>query len=793
MGASSGGIEPGRVAEIIAGARRGSGYRIGQTTVLTAAHVIEDDAAPVVRFDADQPGEWSVTASSRWADAKSDLAVLTIPARDHAPAVEAVRFGGLGDRDAVIEARALGFPLFKLKNYDGTEVEAHQVKERYRDSHQAIGSIAVLSNRRERTLELAVAPPGPDPDPTVSPWQGMSGAAVWVGDQIVGVISEHHRSDGLGRLAAVRLDCGLDRLDSAGKAQLRALVELPEHGWQLRDVIPAEPAEVVTTAYHELVADIAPDRLVGREDELGELVRFCAGDTPYAWWQAGPWAGKSALMSWLVLNPPTGVDVVSFFVTGRLSGESDSAAFTAALIEQLTALAGESAAGPLTGPGQHGQLLALLKTAARRSQQAHRRLLVVVDGLDEDTSTRAGRPSIASLLPRRPPPEVRVVVASRPHPPLPADVPGDHPLRNVQPRPLARSPYARNLELQAKHELQELLAGSPLQQDVLGYITASGGGLTLPDLEQLTKRAPFELNSLLDGVFGRSVQSRSGTPGIHRTGERVYLFAHETLRTIAEQQFGGTLAGYRDRIHRWADDYRQLGWPPDTPAYLLRGYPRMLTSTNDIARLTDCATDTARHDRMLHHTGGDHLALTEIAAAQNLNLRQADVDLEIALRLAFQRDQLTQRNANIPVYMPTVWSRLGETTRAEALAHAITAPDRQAEALSALAQAAAATGEFDRAEDLARAITAPGPAGGGVERAGPGGGRDRRTRPGSAAALRGRGAGPRHHRPGPAGGGVERAGPGGGRDRRTRPLGGCSARPRSWPAPSPTRTGRRRR
>jgi Trypsin-like peptidase domain len=566
MGASSGGIEPGRVAEIIAGRRRGSGYRIGQTTVLTAAHVIEDEAAPVVvRFDADQPGEWSVTATSLWADAESDLAVLTIPTLDHAPAVEAVRFGRPGDRDAVIEARAMGFPLFKLKNYDGSEVDAHQVKERYRDSHQAIGSIAVLSNRRERTLELTVAPPGPDPDPTVSPWQGMSGAAVWVGDEIVGVISEHHRSDGLGRLAAARLDCGLDRLDSAGKAQLRALVGLPQHGWQLRDVIPAEPAEVVTTAYHELVADIAPDRLYGREDELGELVRFCAGGTPYAWWQAGPWAGKSALMSWLVLYPPTGVDVVSFFVTGRLSGESDSAAFTAALIEQLTALAGESPAGLLTRPGQHGQLLALLKTVAGRSQQAHRRLLLVVDGLDEDTSTRAGRPSIASLLPRRPPPEVRVLVASRPHPPLPDDVPGDHPLRNVLPRPLAPSPYARGLELQAKHELLELLAGSPLQQQVLGYITASGGGLTLPDLEQLTGRAPFELNSLLGGVFGRSVASRSATPGLHRTGERVYLFAHETLQTIAEQQFGGTLAGYRDRIHRWADGWRERGWPPDTP------------------------------------------------------------------------------------------------------------------------------------------------------------------------------------------------------------------------------------
>jgi hypothetical protein len=120
--------------------RRGSGYRIGQTTVLTAAHVVEDDAAPVVRFDADQPGEWSVTASSRWADAGSDLAVLTIPAPDHMPSVEAVRFGRLGDRDAVVEARAMGFPLFKLKNYDSSEVDREQLPEivgRLLDRHDA--------------------------------------------------------------------------------------------------------------------------------------------------------------------------------------------------------------------------------------------------------------------------------------------------------------------------------------------------------------------------------------------------------------------------------------------------------------------------------------------------------------------------------------------------------------------------------------------------------------------------------------------------------------------------------
>jgi hypothetical protein len=703
--ASYGGIEPARVAEVIVRGRRGSGYRIGQTTVLTAAHVIEGDAAPLVRFEADQSTQWCVAASSRWVDATSDLAVLTIPVPEHAPSAEAVRFGRLGDRNAVVEVRAIGFPLFKLKNYDGTEVDG--LDERYRDSHQAVGSIAWLSDWTARTLELPVGPPELDSDPQISPWQGMSGAAVWVGDEIVGVIREHRRTDALGRLSAVRLDRGLDGLDSSAMAELRALVALPEHGSQLHDVIPS--AEGIPTAYRDVVADIAPDQLIGREDELDDLVRFCAGDKPYAWWQAQPWAGKSALMSWLVLHPPAGVDVASFFITSRLSGESDSAAFTAALIEQLAVLADASAAGQPTAQSPHRRLRDLLKTVAARSHQARRRLLIVVDGLDEDTGAGAGQSSIASLLPMHPPPGVRVLVASRPHP-LPNDVHGEHPLRELRPRQLAASPYARHLELEAKRELDDLLSGSTLQRQVLGYITASGGGLSLPDLEKLTGQAPHDLSTLTGGVFGRSLQSRGSAPSIQRTGERVYLFAHETLRVTAEEQFGGTLARYRDDIHRWADGYRELGWPPETPGYLMRGYPRMLTSTNDLGRLTTCATNTARHDRMLDYTGGDYLALTEIAAAQELNLRRDgrdDVDLEIAVRLGFERDHLSQRNANMPANMPEAWCRLGETTRAEALARAITDSSWRARerALGAVAAAVAVAGDFDRAAGLVSAIT----------------------------------------------------------------------------------------
>ena len=50
----------------------------------------------------------------------------------------------------------------------------------------------------------------------------------------------------------------------------------------------------------------------------------------YGWWQAEPWAGKSALAAWFVLHPPAGVRILSFFVTGRLAGQADSDAFTEA-------------------------------------------------------------------------------------------------------------------------------------------------------------------------------------------------------------------------------------------------------------------------------------------------------------------------------------------------------------------------------------------------------------------------------------------------------------------------------
>ena len=76
------------------------------------------------------------------------------------------------------------------------------------------------------------------------------------------------------------------------------------------------------------IAPPDPPGLIGRETELAELSAFCLEPDrgPYAWWQAGPWAGKSALLSTFVLRPPPDLNgrvrLVSFFITARLAART---------------------------------------------------------------------------------------------------------------------------------------------------------------------------------------------------------------------------------------------------------------------------------------------------------------------------------------------------------------------------------------------------------------------------------------------------------------------------------------
>lgn len=223
------GLEAARVAEIIVErpgglpGRRGSGYRVGDTCVLTAAHVVAGPTASVrVRFDADRPEEWSAEACVVLLAEAADLALLEITAVPPGlPPVEPPRYAALPEADVTVGFTAVGFPRFKLRKDPGPA----QVV--YRDSCHLSGTISVLSNRREGTLELAVVPPADDVEPEHSPWEGMSGAAVWCDGALVAMVSAHHRSDGLGRLAARRVERWYDVLSPAELERLRHCPGLP--------------------------------------------------------------------------------------------------------------------------------------------------------------------------------------------------------------------------------------------------------------------------------------------------------------------------------------------------------------------------------------------------------------------------------------------------------------------------------------------------------------------------------------------------------------------------------------
>ncbi|GII67262.1 hypothetical protein Skr01_73470 [Sphaerisporangium krabiense] len=610
--------------------------------VLTAYHVVKGAREVRARFTADRDHE--VPAEMLWT--VGDLTALRVPPEKDLPPV---RYGLVERHATEIPCEALGFPWWKRR-------------EDVRDSAQVTGAILPRSNHYTNTLHVAVDRP-PAENTENSPWEGMSGAALFVRDRLVGVIQKNHPREGAAHLTAELIDW--ERLTPEQRAQIGYAGEppsvnpLPErkgHGYLAgaQDLLPAEG-------------------LRDRDRELKELADFCAGDEPYLWLQGPAWAGKSALVSSFVLNPPDGVRVAAFFVH---RSRADADTFLRDMGGQLAAIA--------EVPGGALRLDGVLEDAARRCLGSGERLLLVVDGLDEDTNPYH---SIASLLPRDPPEGVRVLVTGRPHPGIPTDVRDDHPLRHCRTRLLLPNAYAAHVRSEVEVQFVRSLEVAD-NDELLGAVAAAQGALTLDDLVTLTDSRRHE------------VSRRLRNPIFTRTADG-YLYAHETLHRRAEEKLVEQVDQYRGLIHKWADRYREQGWPPGTPAYLLRSYGRLLT---DRARLVDYALDRARHERMRDLVGGESAALGELTAAQQRLGGEPDPDLVTLTRLAVAREQLSRATAPPPVELPALWARLGDHERAERLAGSIVDADARPAALSAVAKAMAEAGDLGRAESVACSI-----------------------------------------------------------------------------------------
>ncbi|CAL9300807.1 hypothetical protein [Streptomyces sp. SudanB52_2052] len=466
------------------------------------------------------------------------------------------------------------------------------------------------------------------------------------------------------------------------------------------------------SAYWEHIREIVPTELVGRERELAELAAFCtaASGPAYAWWRAEAWAGKSALMSWFALHPPPGVRVVAFFVTARDGGYNHVGPYAVNVLEQLADLVGEGLP-QLTEETRRGHLLRLYREAARACARRGERLVLLLDGLDEDRGVTTGSAahSIAALLPSRPEAGMRVLVTGRLNPPLPSDVPPQHPLRQAVVRRLDPSPYAQLVRAEAERELKRLRETGGLAYELLALVTAADGGLTTEDLTELTGAARYDVRDTLSTYAGRTFRIRAHT----------WLLAHEGLQSRALEMLGDTeLARFRGRLDVWADGWRARGWPPETPDYLLRGYLQRVLDLGDLTRAVRCALDTTRHDRMLAVTGADGAALEEIDAAERL-LAEAITSgavpetgdaaappapgLVLSLfKLCLHRDAIKGRSHDFTSAFAWAWAALGQPSRAEAVARGL-APMHRTPALALVAHELAQQGLTEQARELAGA------------------------------------------------------------------------------------------
>lgn len=699
---------------------RGSGYLVAPGVVLTAAHVLSDALSVTVLIDAGQEGEIRVEVDPGTClidpvhhfglglqPQGTDLAAIPVPGdvtgdRQIVPA----KFARLRSADqAYVSVTASGFPAHKLREGAKNVAAGHMA----RDLEHIRAGVPLVANRRQGTLALYLTdtPPG-DAITTMSPWAGFSGAAVWSAGYIVGVVGEHHRQEGPGRLTGRRIDAIFREPRVAELKPLRDALGLPDSLEELADAVPTPSSELIRHAYRTEAAQHAPAELEGRTAEQIEWTEFCADTEPYVWWQGPPWTGKTALASTFVIKPPAGVQVVHFFVTRGWGGHANAAAFLDAGIEQLITFSSIDQA-PIASHAQKGTWFALLDRAAQLCEDAGTRLVLVVDGLDEDevgAAPGAGQSSIASMLPRRPHPNLRIIVTSRPDPGVPDDVPHDHPLRSCSTRRLQRNAISIESERLARQELRDVLTGAraELAAEVVGYIAAAGGGLTISDLGGLTGRALHVLEGLIRGQFGRILESRTKPASERETGAMVasdiYLFAHDTLREQASELLGPTLEIYRAEVHRWMTTYCEKEWPPATPSYALTGYPAMLRETGALDRATDLALDSSRHSLLRSVSGTDYLAVLEIEAVLSLHAKLEPPDVGSMVGLAVWRHALRHSGAAIPLELVHAWATLNRLDHALAIARTLPEPDRRVRATNDLARVQLVRGRADSALPL---------------------------------------------------------------------------------------------
>ena len=394
----------------------------------------------------------------------------------------------------------------------------------------------------------------------------------------------------------------------------------------------AQETSAVIDDHIEVLRHLVPDTLVDREQELADLEAFVSssGDAWYAM-EADMASGKTAVMASFALNPPDDVHIASFFIR-RIGGDgNDRGSFAFVMGAQLAKILGHEYTEPVRDPAQHTEFRQLLcRAAARLSETTPRPLVLLIDGIDEDSYFEnpdgADAKSILSLLPRRLPEGVKIITASRPNPRLPEDVlcDADRRIASLKPSPIAEKSINRK-------DIAEFFK-SNVAVDIGAFLAACGGVLTVKDLRRLLTVCGYQRIRTWDvrGHVDRS-PGRILTPiNVGFGGQEVlaYRLGHDVvtravIRELDPDSFGEgdepedecwwapirekALAPYRAIIRDWVKKCASAsgGWGKSTPSYVLSGacFDLMLNDKKDDGSSIQVVLDQGRYNEMRRRSG----------------------------------------------------------------------------------------------------------------------------------------------------------------------------------------------
>jgi formylglycine-generating enzyme required for sulfatase activity len=233
--------DAGRIVEI-KGSKEGSGYLVAPCLILTAWHVVkpsvEDSTTrqvPVRIYKEYQDARGEARYQARMAEViwppsnsvENDDFALLVTKEETAPSDDPVDWVELSD-NGTLKVDGIGFPESNIIEVRSREGEGEDFKER--DTREIKGRVHLgsdLKTRKQTGVFEVVLWEEDLPEGSQQRWEGMSGAALFAGRDLIGIVTRVTQERGFHRLWGLSVDriFGRDEVRKAiFKAKLRAPV-----------------------------------------------------------------------------------------------------------------------------------------------------------------------------------------------------------------------------------------------------------------------------------------------------------------------------------------------------------------------------------------------------------------------------------------------------------------------------------------------------------------------------------------------------------------------------------------